>query len=122
MNELIQSVLGSDSEEKASLRQLLDALGVSGKQYFLRNEILRAFAEYCDQSQKPAYFYHSSSLGKLLHQTDEIILEAGGSWFVVRPWIASQQVWLRYPHHPRLQKHWAGCWVSQPLFVRQTVY
>ena len=93
MSELVQSVLNSDSEEKAFLRQLIDALSASGKQYFLRNEILQVFAEYCDQSQKPAYFYHSSSLGKLIHQTDEIILEAESVWFVVRPWIASQQVW-----------------------------
>jgi sucrose synthase len=91
MHELVHSVLNSD--EKLSLRQLIDALRTSGKQYFLRNEILQTFADYCHQFQKPAYFYHSSSLGKLLHHTHEIILEEENIWFVVRPWIASQQVW-----------------------------
>jgi len=91
MYELVQSVLNSD--EKTGLSQLLSALSASGKRYFLRNEIMQAFAEYCHQSQKPAYFYHSSFLGKLIHYTDEIFLEEKNTWFVVRHWIASQQVW-----------------------------
>jgi sucrose synthase len=91
MHELFQAVLNSD--EKTALRQLVFALNVSGKGYFLRNEILSAFADYCEQSQKPAYFYHSSSLGKLIHYTHEIIIEEENTWFVVRPRIASQEIW-----------------------------
>ncbi len=90
MDKLVQSVLHSD--EKADLGQLLSELSASGKKYFLENEILLAFIDYCQKSEKPAYFYHSSSLGRLIHQTHEIILEEG-YWFVVRPWIASQEVW-----------------------------
>ncbi|WP_445632544.1 Sucrose synthase [Nostoc sp. DSM 114161] len=91
MYELFEAVWNSD--EKTVLRQLIDVLNTSGKRYFLRNQILQTFADYCQQSQKPAYFYHSSSLGKLIHYTHEIIMEDEYSWFVVRPRIASQEVW-----------------------------
>ncbi|PHM06080.1 hypothetical protein, partial [Nostoc sp. 'Peltigera malacea cyanobiont' DB3992] len=67
MYELIQGVFNGD--EKTDLRQLIYALSASGKRYFLRNEILQAFGDYCHQSQKPAYFYHSSSVGKLIQYT-----------------------------------------------------
>jgi sucrose synthase len=91
MYELFQAIL--NSEEKTEIRQFLCTLYSQDKRYFLRNEILQAFADYCHQSQKPAYFYHSSSLGTLIHYTHEIILERENTWFVVRPRIASQEVW-----------------------------
>ncbi|MCP6758077.1 MAG: sucrose synthase [Fischerella sp. CENA71] len=91
MYELIQTVLSSD--EKTILRQLISNLSASGKRYFLRNEILHAFAEYCQQYQKPAYFFHSSSLGTLIHYTHEIILEGDDIWLLLRPRIGSQEVW-----------------------------
>ncbi|MBD2667415.1 sucrose synthase [Richelia sinica] len=91
MYELVQTVI--NSEEKRELGQFLSKLHTSDQHYFLRNEILQVFAEYCSQSQKPAYFYHSSSLGTLIHHTHEIIFENAATWFVVRPNIASQEVW-----------------------------
>ncbi|MEI1376194.1 sucrose synthase [Nostoc sp. UHCC 0926] len=91
MNELVQAVFNSD--EKTALHQFIYALNTSGKHYFLRNEILLLFADYCHQSQKPAYFYYSSYVGKLIQYTHEIILEEESIWFVVRPKIANQQVW-----------------------------
>ncbi|MEH2066818.1 MAG: sucrose synthase [Nostoc sp.] len=91
MYELFEGVLNSD--EKTVLRELIDVLNLSGKRYFLRNEILQTFADCCQQFQKPAYFYHSSSIGKLIDYTHEIILEEECSWFIVRPRIASQEVW-----------------------------
>lgn len=91
MYELVQAVFNGD--EKTALCQLIYALNASGKRYFLRNEILQAFADYCDQSQKPAYFFYSSSVGKLIQYTHEIIFEEESTWFVVRPRIASQEVW-----------------------------
>ncbi|MBD0388607.1 MAG: sucrose synthase [Nostoc sp. C3-bin3] len=91
MYELVQAVFNGD--EKTALHQLIYTLSASGKHYFLRNEILQAFADYCHQSQKPAYFYYSSSVGKLIQYTHEIILEEESTWFVVRPRIASQEVW-----------------------------
>jgi len=91
MYEMIQAVL--NSEQKADLKQLVNVLSTSGKNYFLRNEILQVFADYCQQSEKPAYFYHSSSLGQLINYTHEIILENDNIWFLVRPRIASQEVW-----------------------------
>ncbi|MBN4002415.1 sucrose synthase [Nostoc sp. LPT] len=91
MYELIQAI--SNGDEKTALHQLIYALRASGKHYFLRNEILLFFADYCHQSQKPAYFYHSSSVGKLIQYTHEIILEEESTWFVIRPKIANQEVW-----------------------------
>jgi sucrose synthase len=91
MHELVQSILNGD--EKIALRELLLILSGSEKKYFLRNEIVQAFAQYCDQTQKPPYFYHSSSVGKLINYTHEIILEDENSWFLVRPRIASQEAW-----------------------------
>ncbi|MEH2140169.1 sucrose synthase [Nostoc sp.] len=91
MYELFQAVFNGD--EKTALHQLIYALSASDKRYFLRNEILQAFADYCHQSQKPAYFYYSSSVGKLIQYTHEIIIEEEHTWFVVRPKIANQQVW-----------------------------
>lgn len=91
MYELVQTVLNSD--EKVALRQLVAAFNASGKRYLLRNEIVQIFSEYCQRSHKPAYFFHSSSLGTLVSLTHEIILEEESIWFVVRPWIASQEIW-----------------------------
>ncbi|QIR37746.1 sucrose synthase [Tolypothrix sp. PCC 7910] len=91
MYELVQAALNSD--DKSALHQLILTLGSTGKRYFLRNEILQAFADYCQQFQKPRYFYHSSSIGQLIHYCHEIILEDDSIWFVVRPRIASQEVW-----------------------------
>ncbi|MEH2287111.1 sucrose synthase [Nostoc sp.] len=91
MYELIQAV--SHGDEKTALHQLIYTLKASGKHYFLRNEILHFFGEYCHQSQKPAYFYYSSSVGKLIQYTHEIILEKESIWFVIRPKIANQEVW-----------------------------
>ncbi|GAB1545240.1 sucrose synthase [Scytonema sp. NUACC21] len=91
MHELVQTVLNSD--EKTALRQLVYELSASGKKYFLRTEILQAFADYSEQSQKPAYFFHSSSLGKLIHYTHEIILEEESAWFLIRPRIGVQEAW-----------------------------
>lgn len=91
MYELVQAIL--TTAEKTDLRQFLKDLRSQEKPYFLRNEILQAFGNYCHQSQKPLYFYHTSSLGKLIHYTHEIILEAENTWFLVRSRIGSQEVW-----------------------------
>ena len=91
MHTLIQAVLNSD--EKKTLHQLVATLSASGKRYFLRNEILQAFADYCHHIPPPGYAHHSSSLSHLIHYTHEMILDEDSIWLVVRPWIASQQVW-----------------------------
>lgn len=91
MNNLIQAVLNSD--EKNILREVISALSLSEKQYFLRNEILQTFGDCCNQLQKPAYFYHTSSLGQLLHYTHELLLERESIWLLLRPWVGSQEVW-----------------------------
>lgn len=91
MDKLIQAVLSSD--EKSALHQLITILSRSGKRYFLRNEILQAFAEYCQQPQQIGHSYHGSSLSQLIHYTHEIILDENNIWLLLRPWIASQQAW-----------------------------
>lgn len=92
MNQLIETVLHND-EEKTVLGQLIDTFHQADKPFFLRNEILHAFAEQCQVLQKPAYFFHSSALGKLFHYTHELILEEKYVWLLLRPWIGSQQMW-----------------------------
>jgi sucrose synthase len=86
MYKLIQAIL--DSDEQQSLRQLVDTLSASGNRYFLRNDILQAFTDHLDGQA-----YHSSSLSQLIHYAHEMILAEDGVWLVLRPWIASQQVW-----------------------------
>ncbi len=82
-----------DADEKITLCQLILQLSATNKRYFLRNEILHIFADYCQRKLKPAYFYYSSSVGRLIHNTHEMILEPEGTWFVLRPRIANQEVW-----------------------------
>jgi sucrose synthase len=90
MYKLIQAIL--DSDEKQALHQLVDTLRASKNHYFLRNDILQAFADGSDGQA-----YHSSSLSQLMHYTHEMILAEDSIWLVVRPWIASQQVWRLTP-------------------------
>ncbi len=91
MHSLVQTVL--TNHEKLALEQFIDLLRASDKRYFLRNEIQQTFIEYCEETQKPTYFFHSSPLAQLIHYTHELILEDGSIWLVLRPWVASQQVW-----------------------------
>jgi sucrose synthase len=94
MSELIQAVL--DSDEKNDLRQFASELRHQEKRYLLRNDILTAFADYCAQQQKPPEFFNSSQLGRLIYYTQEIIREGGNLCLIVRPKIASQEIyWLR---------------------------
>ncbi|HBB31744.1 MAG TPA: sucrose synthase [Cyanobacteria bacterium UBA8803] len=90
MCELLRAVF--DIDEKDDLHQLLEHLRADGGRYFLRNQILQAFEDYCHTYQKPAYFYHASALGELIRYTHEIILDEESVWFIVRPKIASQDV------------------------------
>jgi sucrose synthase len=90
MCELLRIVL--DGDEKVDLGQLLDQLRTDTERYFLRNQILQAFEDYCNNYQKPAYFYRTSALGELIRYTHEIIMEEESVWFIVRPKIACQEV------------------------------
>lgn len=90
MSDLIESVLKCD--EKIDLRQFASELRTTGQQYFLRNDIVRAFSDYCEHHEKPSYFYQSSYLGKLILYTQEIILENESLCMIVRPKIASQEI------------------------------
>ncbi len=91
MSELLQAVL--DSEERSDLRQFFSELRHQEKRYLLRNDILTAYAEYCTKYQKSADFYQSSNLGKLIYYTQEIILENGNLCLIIRPKIASQEIY-----------------------------
>lgn len=90
MSELIQAVLESD--ERTDLRQFLRELRQQDKRYLLRNDILNAFSSYCNNHQKSEQFYHGSHLGKLIYYAQEIILDNESFCFIVRPKIASQEV------------------------------
>lgn len=89
MSEFIQAVL--EGEEKTDLRQFSSELRTLDSRYLLRNEILTAFANYCTKYQKSEQFYTTSSLGKLIYYTQEIILEEASFCFLLRPKIASIQ-------------------------------
>ncbi|RCJ38807.1 sucrose synthase [Nostoc minutum NIES-26] len=91
MSELIQAIL--DSEEKSDLRSFASELRQQEQKYLLRNDILNVFSEYCSKSQKPETFYASSHLGKLIYYTQEIIQEDSNLCFIIRPKIASQEVY-----------------------------
>ncbi|WGV23800.1 sucrose synthase [Halotia branconii] len=91
MSELIQAIL--DSEEKSDLRSFMSQLRQHDQNYLLRNDILNVFGEYCSKSEKPDNFYTSSHLGKLIYYTQEIIQEDSNLCFIIRPKIASQEVY-----------------------------
>ncbi len=91
MIHLIQDVL--DSDEKSDLRQFASQLRTSDKKYLLRNDILSAFSEYCTSHKKPEYFYQTSHLGQLVYYTQEIMLEDESLYLIIRPKIASQEVY-----------------------------
>jgi sucrose synthase len=90
MSELLKAVL--NSEEKADFQAFLSQLRANSQHYLLHNQILQLFADYCTHHDKPAYFFHSSVLGELLHYTHEIILEEESIWAILRPQIASQEI------------------------------
>ena len=90
MNELIQTVL--NSEEKKDLQQLIGDLRHQEKKYLLRNDIVTAFSNYCTNHQKPEHFY-DSHLGRLIYYTQEIILENSSICLIIRPKIASQEIY-----------------------------
>ncbi len=91
MSELIQAVI--DSKEKADLRTFASDLRHQEKRYLLRNDIVTAFAEYCNNHQKPENFFKSSNLGKLIDYTQEIIREDSNLCLIIRPKIASEEIY-----------------------------
>jgi sucrose synthase len=91
MSELIQAVI--NSEEKSDLRSFMSELRHQEKRYLLRNDILSAYADYCEKHQKPGDFIQSSNLSKLIYYTQEILQEDGNLCLIIRPKIASQEVY-----------------------------
>lgn len=89
MAELIEAV--ANSNEKKDLQQFLHQLRQQEKPYLLRNDLLTAFADYCQRLDKPASFRQSSLLAKLIYYTQETILESESFCLVVRPQIALSQ-------------------------------
>ena len=90
MFELVQAVLRSD--EKSAFRELIAKFRSTDRKYLLRNEILQAFEQTCQDLNKPPYFFHSSRLGELIHLTHEILLESESLWIILRPRIARQVI------------------------------
>jgi sucrose synthase len=92
MQQLIEAVL-HHPDEQAVLQQLIQTLSRSNQRYFLKNEIIHAFADYCHEARKPAHFFHSSHLGTLIQYSHELLLEENCVWLLLRPWIGGQQIW-----------------------------
>jgi sucrose synthase len=91
MSELLQTVIGS--EEKSELRQFIKDLRQQDSRYLLRNEILISYAMYCATHEKSDEFQQSSKLSNLIEYTQEIILESDTACFIVRPEIATQEIY-----------------------------
>jgi sucrose synthase len=91
MSELLQAVL--QSEEKSELRQFIKDLRQQDSRYFLRNEILISYANFCESHEKAEPFRKSSRLSHLIEYTQEIILESDTACFIVRPEIAFQEIY-----------------------------
>ncbi|PPS40994.1 sucrose synthase [Chroococcidiopsis sp. TS-821] len=91
METLIRAVL--ESEEKKDFQQFIEQLSAIDRLYLLRNEILHAFANYCQEQEKPVYFFRSSAIGELIHAIHEMLLEDGAIWLMLRTRIASQECW-----------------------------
>lgn len=94
MSDLIQAVL--DSDERIDLRQFASELHHGENRYLLRNDILSAFEAYCTNHQKPEQFFRSSLLGRLIYYVQEIILDIESFCVIIRPRIASQEVFRIY--------------------------
>ncbi|HEY9846388.1 MAG TPA: hypothetical protein V6D03_09335, partial [Candidatus Caenarcaniphilales bacterium] len=90
MSELIHAVISSD--EKIDLRQFASELQNQENRYLLRNEILGAFDAYCIKYEKSDQFRQASYLQKLINYTQEIILENDELYVIIRPKIATQEV------------------------------
>jgi sucrose synthase len=93
--KLVNAVLRRD--DKSSLEILINRLRQTGNQSFLRNEFLQEFAAICQELQKPAYYFHSSAMGELIHYTHEILLEEDFFWLILRPRVGSQDI-FRVPN------------------------
>ncbi|MBO9998665.1 MAG: sucrose synthase [Cyanobacteria bacterium SID2] len=89
MSYPIESVL--QSEENIDLRQFIGELRANNQRYLLRNDIERAFAEYCEEHEKSEAFRYVSNLGKLIYYVQEIIVEDESVCAIVRPKIARQE-------------------------------
>ncbi|HTL88267.1 MAG TPA: sucrose synthase [Leptolyngbya sp.] len=96
MSQLIAAVL-QNLEEKSVLQQIINSLRRSEQRYFLKNEIIHAFAEYCREARKPTHFFHSSNIANLMQYCHELLLEDDRIWLVLRPWIGCQQIWVLDP-------------------------
>lgn len=91
MSELLQAVL--DTDEKSDLRSLISEIRYQEKKYLLRNDIISLYNEFCSKYQKPESFQTASHLSKLIYYTQEIIQEESSLCFIIRPKIASQEVY-----------------------------
>ncbi|MEB3274751.1 MAG: sucrose synthase [Prochlorothrix sp.] len=95
MKNIIQRVI--DHGEQTDLRQFLSELKQQNKPYLLRNDLLTAFSDYCQQFNKDSDFQTRSNLSKLIAQTQEIIVIDGSFCVIIRPTIADEQIFHIFP-------------------------
>jgi sucrose synthase len=91
MSELLQTLL--ESEEKSDFRSFISDLRLQEKKYWLRNDIINDYADYCAKYEKSQQFCSTSNLGKLIYYTQEIIQQESSFCFIIRPKIASQEIY-----------------------------
>jgi sucrose synthase len=86
---LLESVI--NSPERNDLKQFLHELRSGDKNYLLKNDLARAFADYCVQQSKTELLHKQSPLGKLVDCLQEVIIEDESICAIVRPKIATQE-------------------------------
>jgi sucrose synthase len=91
MSYLLKTVL--DSAEKNDLREFISEIREPDQRYLLRNDIEKAYAHFCSNHGKTEQYAQSSRLGKLIYHTQEIIIEAESSCWIIRPKVAHQETY-----------------------------
>ncbi|MFB6274747.1 MAG: sucrose synthase [Halothece sp.] len=90
MSELLQAVI--ESKEHKDLQDFIDLLRREGShRYLLRNDILNAFSDFCQDQEKSPEYAKTSALGRLIYYTQELILEYESLYLIIRPQIAKQE-------------------------------
>ncbi|MEM7773047.1 MAG: sucrose synthase [Cyanobacteria bacterium P01_A01_bin.37] len=92
MSELVQAVL-DNMQERVDLRKFMSELRHREPRYLLRNDIVSAFSEYCENNHKPDSFVLRSDLGLLIACTQEMILDRESIIMIIRPKIGTEEIY-----------------------------
>ena len=95
MSSLLPHII--KQSERTDLRQFISELQNQNKRYLLRNDILGAFESYCLTYTKPDNFKQTSQVGRLIDQTQEVIIGDESICWIIRPKIAHEIAFMVLP-------------------------